>query len=69
MSGTESPRGSRYDLEDKGAGWVFFAASMLGLAGIIGVIHGITVRFPVRSPDVASIPTADDRLSTCVMTR
>ena len=41
MSSTESPRGSRYDLEDKGAGWVFFAASMLGLAGIIGVIHGI----------------------------
>ena len=41
MSSTDSPRGSRYDLEDKGAGWVFFAASMLGLAGIIGVIHGI----------------------------
>ena len=41
MSSTESPRGSRYDLEDKGAGWVFFSASMLGLAGIIGVIHGI----------------------------
>ena len=41
MSSTEWPRGSRYDLEDKGAGWVFFAASMLGLAGIIGVIHGI----------------------------
>ena len=41
MSSTESPRGSNYDLEDKGAGWVFFAASMLGLAGIIGVIHGI----------------------------
>ena len=41
MSSTESPRGSRYDLEDKGAGWVLFAASMLGLAGIIGVIHGI----------------------------
>ena len=41
MSSTGSPRGSRYDLEDKGAGWVFFAASMLGLAGIIGVIHGI----------------------------
>ena len=41
MSSTESPRGSSYDLEDKGAGWVFFAATMLGLAGIIGVIHGI----------------------------
>ena len=41
MSNTESPRGSSYDLEEKGAGWVFFAASMLALGGIIGVIHGI----------------------------
>jgi hypothetical protein len=41
MSSTESPRGSSYDLEDKGAGWVFFAASMLALAGIVGLIDGI----------------------------
>jgi hypothetical protein len=41
MSSRESPRGASYDLEDKGAGWVFFAASMLALGGIIGVIHGI----------------------------
>ena len=41
MSSTESPRGSSYDLEDKGAGWLVFSASMLGLAGIIGLIHGI----------------------------
>ena len=41
MSSTESPRGSSYDLEDKGAGWLFFAAAMLGLAGTIGLIHGI----------------------------
>jgi len=41
MSSTESPRGSSYDLEEKGAGWVFFAASMLALAGIVGLIDGI----------------------------
>jgi hypothetical protein len=41
MSSTESPRGSSYDLEDKGAGWIVFAAIMLGLAGIIGMIDGI----------------------------
>jgi hypothetical protein len=38
MSSTESPR---YDLEDKGAGWLVFCGSMLGLAGVIGLIQGI----------------------------
>jgi hypothetical protein len=41
MSSTESPRGSSYDLEEKGAGWLVFCGSMLGLAGTIGLIHGI----------------------------
>ena len=31
MSSAESPRGSRYDFEDKGAGWLVFASIMLGL--------------------------------------
>jgi hypothetical protein len=42
MSSAESPRGSRYDLEDKGAGWLVFASIMLGLGGLLGLIHGIT---------------------------
>ena len=41
MSSTESPTGPNYDLEDKGAGWVVYSGLMLGLAGIIGLIHGI----------------------------
>jgi len=41
MSSTESPRGSSYDLEDKGAGWLVFSAIMLGLAGLLGLIDGI----------------------------
>ena len=41
MSSTESPRGSSYDLEDKGAGWLIFSAIMLGLAGLLGLIDGI----------------------------
>jgi hypothetical protein len=42
MSSTESPRGSKYDLEDKGAGWIVFCAVILGFAGILTVIDGIT---------------------------
>ncbi len=47
MSSTESPRGSSYDLEEKGAGWVFFAVSMLALAGIVGLIDGIVTATPL----------------------
>jgi len=32
---------SAYDLEERGAGWLVFAATMLGLAGILSVIDGI----------------------------
>jgi hypothetical protein len=42
MSSAESQRGSRYDLEDRGAGWLVFASIMLGLGGLLGLIHGIT---------------------------
>jgi len=41
MSSTESPRGSSYDLEDKGAGWLVFSGIMLGIAGVLGLIDGI----------------------------
>jgi hypothetical protein len=30
-----------YDVEEKGAGWLFFAATMLGLAGAFSTIDGI----------------------------
>ncbi len=30
-----------YDLEERGAGWLVFAATMLGLAGILCVIDGV----------------------------
>ena len=33
---------SRYDDDVQGAGWVVFAAIMLGLGGLLGLIHGIT---------------------------
>jgi len=32
---------STYEEEDRGAGWLVFAATMLGLAGILSVIDGI----------------------------
>ena len=47
MSSTESPRGLSYDLEEKGAGWVFFAVSMLALAGIVGLINRIDTATPL----------------------
>ena len=47
MSSTESPRSSSYDLEEKGAGWVFFAVSMLALAGIVGLINRIDTATPL----------------------
>ena len=42
MSSTESPQGSKYDFEDKGAGWIVFCATILGFSGILSVINGIT---------------------------
>lgn len=38
---THGEAASTYDLEERGAGWLVFAASMLGLAGILSVIDGI----------------------------
>jgi len=44
---------SVYEEEDRGAGWLVFAATMLGLAGILSIIDGIVAlsksRFYVAS--------------------
>jgi hypothetical protein len=34
-------RDDAYEFEDKGFGWLLFAATMLGLAGILSIIDGI----------------------------
>ena len=40
-SGATAPAGSGYVDEDEGMGWVLFAASMLGLLGVLNLIDGI----------------------------
>ena len=38
---TATQREAAYEDDEKGFGWLLFAATMLGLAGVLGVIDGI----------------------------